>query len=166
MPRLELTFLYLGKGVGCNVRAGEQTRARGPSRLPAVGRYGHSESSADLLMHPGSDFARFSEHALISLKVLPDFDSTMRRFESSRPGSKCTAAPAARSHLPPTYAIVLSVDVGRIDETNPGFTLPGHSPSLYAWWESAFIADQRMGSRESTSFHIRLADGGLPWRTS
>jgi hypothetical protein len=36
-------------------------------------------------MHLGSDFAHFSEYALISLKVLPDFDSTIRRFESSRP---------------------------------------------------------------------------------
>jgi hypothetical protein len=31
------------------------------------------------------NFRYFSERALISLKVLPDFDSTIRRFESSRP---------------------------------------------------------------------------------
>jgi hypothetical protein len=46
---------------------------------------GHSESSANLLIHIGSNSAGYSEYALISLKVLPDFDSTMRRFESSRP---------------------------------------------------------------------------------
>ena len=36
-------------------------------------------------MHLGAKLASFSEYALISLKVPPDFDSTMRRFESSRP---------------------------------------------------------------------------------
>jgi hypothetical protein len=45
----------------------------------------HSESLANLLIHIGSNFTGYSECALISLKVLPDFDSTMRRFESSRP---------------------------------------------------------------------------------
>jgi hypothetical protein len=36
-------------------------------------------------MHIGSDSASYSECALISLKILADFDSTKRRFESSRP---------------------------------------------------------------------------------
>jgi hypothetical protein len=46
---------------------------------------GHSETRPNLLTGIGLNFANFSECALISLKVLPDFDSTMRRFESSRP---------------------------------------------------------------------------------
>ena len=45
----------------------------------------HSESAANLLIPLGPNSALFSEYALISLKVLADFDSTMRRFESSRP---------------------------------------------------------------------------------
>jgi hypothetical protein len=41
MLRLELTFLYSASGGGYNVRGrGEQPRARGPSPLRAVGRYG------------------------------------------------------------------------------------------------------------------------------
>jgi hypothetical protein len=45
----------------------------------------HSESPANLLIHLGLNSARFSEYALISLKVLPDFDSAIRRFDPSRP---------------------------------------------------------------------------------
>ena len=86
MLRPELTLPYLASGGGFNVRGrGEQPRARGPSRLRAVGRYGHSESSANLLIHIGPNCMDYSECVLISLKVLPDFDSTTRRFESSRP---------------------------------------------------------------------------------
>jgi hypothetical protein len=33
----------------------------------------------------GANYPQNSEYALISLEILPDFDSTMRRFESSRP---------------------------------------------------------------------------------
>jgi hypothetical protein len=47
--------------------------------------YGHSESSANLLIHLGLNSTDYSECALILLKVLPDFDSTIRRFEFSRP---------------------------------------------------------------------------------
>jgi hypothetical protein len=50
----------------------------------------HSESTPNLLGHLGSDSILFSERALISLKVQPDFDSTMRRFESSRPSQAVT----------------------------------------------------------------------------
>ena len=82
MLRLESIFLHSSDGGGCNARGREQTRARRPSRLRAVGRYGHSESSAKLLIHLGLDFAHFSEYALISLKVVPDFDSTMRSLNS------------------------------------------------------------------------------------
>jgi hypothetical protein len=46
----------------------------------------HSESAANLLGDLGRYSASFSECALKSLAKLPDFDSTMRRFESSRPG--------------------------------------------------------------------------------
>src|SRR3981081_2931345 len=45
----------------------------------------HSESSANLLSDIDVNFCNFSECALISLKPLPDFDSTIRRFEPSRP---------------------------------------------------------------------------------
>jgi hypothetical protein len=86
MPRLELTFLYLASGGGCNARGRGSANPRPePSRLRAVRRYGHSESPANLLIHVRSYSASYSECALISLKVLPDFDSTIRRFESSRP---------------------------------------------------------------------------------
>ncbi len=47
-----------------------------------------SESVANLLSDIELNFRYFSERALISLKVLPDFDSTIRRFESSRPSQK------------------------------------------------------------------------------
>jgi hypothetical protein len=53
------------------------------SRLRAVGRYGHSESSANLSILLGLNSALFSECVLISLTVQPDFDSTMERLESS-----------------------------------------------------------------------------------
>jgi hypothetical protein len=51
---------------------------------------GHSESPANLLIHIRSYSASYSECVLISLKVLSDFDSTMRRFESSRPSQPLT----------------------------------------------------------------------------
>jgi hypothetical protein len=50
----------------------------------------HSESRANLLIHLDADSAIFSECALILLKLLPDFDSTIRRFESSRPSQPVT----------------------------------------------------------------------------
>jgi hypothetical protein len=53
------------------------------SRNANVLRY--SESAADLLVDNGSNFAIFSECALISKEKLSDFDSVIRRFESSRP---------------------------------------------------------------------------------
>jgi hypothetical protein len=45
----------------------------------------HSESCANLLTDNGSNFAIFSECALILLLNWLDFDSAIRRFESSRP---------------------------------------------------------------------------------
>ena len=51
----------------------------------SIHRWFHSEWKANLLIHLGSDSTGYSECALISLEVLPDFDSTIRRFESSRP---------------------------------------------------------------------------------
>jgi hypothetical protein len=48
-----------------------------------LGAADHSESAANLLIPLGLNSALFSECALISLKVLADFDSTMRRFECS-----------------------------------------------------------------------------------
>src|ERR1700686_508416 len=50
----------------------------------------HSESSANPLIHLGPNSSDYSECGLISLKVLPDFDSTIRRFESSRPSQPVT----------------------------------------------------------------------------
>jgi hypothetical protein len=40
-----------------------------------------------------------SEHALISLKVFADFDSTMRRFESSRPSQAVTQLKIVASEI-------------------------------------------------------------------
>ena len=85
MLRLELTFLHSANGDGCNVRGRGSKPAPVSPRFRPVGSYGHSESSANLLMHIGPNCADYSECVLISLKVLPDFDSTIRRFESSRP---------------------------------------------------------------------------------
>ena len=45
----------------------------------------YSELAANLLIDNGSNFAIFSECALISKEKWSDFDSVMRRFESSRP---------------------------------------------------------------------------------
>src|ERR1039457_1054309 len=45
----------------------------------------HSESTANLLMRNGANFDIFSECALILLANWSDFDSVMRRFDSSRP---------------------------------------------------------------------------------
>jgi hypothetical protein len=53
------------------------------SRNANVLRY--SESAANLLVDNGSNFAIFSECALISKEKLSDFDSVVRRFEFSRP---------------------------------------------------------------------------------
>jgi hypothetical protein len=44
-----------------------------------------SESRANLLVDNGSNFAIFSEYALILKEKWSDFDSAIRRFESSRP---------------------------------------------------------------------------------
>jgi hypothetical protein len=57
-----------------------------------LGAADHSESAANLLIPLGPNSVLFSECALISLKVLADFDSTMRRFESSRPSQPASAA--------------------------------------------------------------------------
>jgi hypothetical protein len=46
---------------------------------------GHSEIAAKLLADLGANFHVFSEQALILQGNLSDFDSAMRRFESSRP---------------------------------------------------------------------------------
>jgi hypothetical protein len=53
------------------------------NRIALANLRGHvySECPANLLIHLGSNSLEYSESALISLKVLPDFDSTMRRFE-------------------------------------------------------------------------------------
>ena len=48
----------------------------------------HSESTANLLTDNGSNFAIFSECALISKEKWSDFDSAKRRFESSRPSQR------------------------------------------------------------------------------
>jgi hypothetical protein len=45
----------------------------------------HSESAANLLTDNGSNFANFSEYALILQANWSDFDSAIRRFDSSRP---------------------------------------------------------------------------------
>jgi len=45
----------------------------------------YSESAANLLVDNGSNFAIFSECALISKEKLSDFDSAIPRFESWRP---------------------------------------------------------------------------------
>ena len=45
----------------------------------------HSESTANLLMRNGANFDIFSECALILLANWSDFDSAIRRFDSSRP---------------------------------------------------------------------------------
>jgi hypothetical protein len=48
----------------------------------------------------GLNFADFSECALISLKAQPDFDSTMRRFESSRPELAVPLAKFSACYMP------------------------------------------------------------------
>jgi hypothetical protein len=45
----------------------------------------NSESRYNLLNHKGLDFTKISERPLIYNEKLADFDSPMRRFESSRP---------------------------------------------------------------------------------
>ena len=46
----------------------------------------HSDGASNVLIHLGANFAVWSEFPLKSLRNRADFDSTMRRFESSRPG--------------------------------------------------------------------------------
>jgi hypothetical protein len=50
----------------------------------------HSEMPPNLLILLGTDFAAYSEYALILFMVPADFDSPMRRFESSRPSQPVT----------------------------------------------------------------------------
>jgi hypothetical protein len=45
----------------------------------------HSEIPANLLKYMGTKSVLYSECALILFRVPADFDSTIRRFESSRP---------------------------------------------------------------------------------
>jgi hypothetical protein len=59
-----------------------------------------SESAANLLRDMEVNFGNFSEYALISFKVLPDFDSTMRRFESSRPSQPVRRLETSPSAMP------------------------------------------------------------------
>jgi hypothetical protein len=67
-------------------RVGNRTREHARNwRGPLSCRSFHSESAPNLLMYLGAKIASFSECALISLKVLPDFDSAIRRFDPSRP---------------------------------------------------------------------------------
>jgi hypothetical protein len=51
----------------------------------------NSESRSNPLMHIGLDFAEISERPLIYNEKLVDFDSPMRRFESSRPSQAVPA---------------------------------------------------------------------------
>jgi hypothetical protein len=51
-----------------------------PAAVPA-----HSETAANLLIYMNPNLVHYSEWPLILLRVPPDFDSPMRRFESSRP---------------------------------------------------------------------------------
>ena len=77
----------------------------------------HSESSAKLLIHLGLHFASFSEYTLISLRVLPDFDSTIRRFESSRPSQavrRLETLPSVTSEMPANGGLL------RIGYRSPG----------------------------------------------
>jgi hypothetical protein len=48
----------------------------------------HSEWAAKLLVDNGSKFAIFSEYALILQENWSDFDSAIRRFDSSRPSQR------------------------------------------------------------------------------
>ncbi|MBR1329058.1 hypothetical protein [Bradyrhizobium ottawaense] len=44
-----------------------------------------SEQLADLLFSLETNISRYSEQPLILLRLLPDFDSAIRRFDPSRP---------------------------------------------------------------------------------
>ena len=76
MLRLELIFLYFTSGDGCFRRRREGGKARNSQRNKVLQqRRNHSELSANLLIYIELNSTDFSECALISLKVLPDFDS-------------------------------------------------------------------------------------------
>ena len=51
----------------------------------------YSETPSNVLMRLGADSLQYSEYALKSLSVRADFDSPMRRFESSRPSQAVRA---------------------------------------------------------------------------
>jgi hypothetical protein len=81
MPRLELTFLYLASGGGCNARGRGSANPRPePSRLRAVRRYGHSESPAN---QPPYSHLHFERNRLILLGAKP-VDFTAKLFKSHR----------------------------------------------------------------------------------
>jgi hypothetical protein len=60
------------------------TSPKGPADLLAP----RSEDQTNPLIEFVSDFTRFSERALTSQEDVPDFDSAIRRFESSRPSQR------------------------------------------------------------------------------
>jgi hypothetical protein len=64
--------------------------ARAPAFTCDDGKALHSEIGAKLLTHLGANSRNFSECTLILQRNLSDFDSAMRRFESSRPSQYLT----------------------------------------------------------------------------
>jgi hypothetical protein len=69
-------------GIGSDERK-HVDKCDGPEVTPSKRSY--SDSAANLLIQKAANSAYFSECPLIVLKILPDFDSTKWRFESSRP---------------------------------------------------------------------------------
>jgi hypothetical protein len=149
----------------------------------------HSESSAKLLIHLGLHFASFSEYTLISLRVLPDFDSTIRRFESSRPSQ-----PVRRSENPPLTVVEMPASGGlfRIGYRSPG-SKSGHfrgenaeslrlhaeifpfsgdggwrmGSILTAWWETQSLTvtgDAVIDGRKGVAVYPQIHSGGTQWR--
>src|SRR5712691_6453081 len=53
--------------------------------MGSFSRVVYSDCASNLLMYLGAESAVASENPLKSLRIRADFDSTMRRFESSRP---------------------------------------------------------------------------------
>jgi hypothetical protein len=69
----------------------------------------HSESTANLLMRNGANFDIFSECALILLANWSDFDSAIRRFDSSRPSQPVRSpeiSPTMSPRSPPLAAFL------------------------------------------------------------
>jgi hypothetical protein len=81
--------IFAGVGRGpCplgNISTGAASNQRGEWLNGLRRRLPHSESTANLLVDKRSNFAIFSECALISKGKYSDFDSAIPRFESWRP---------------------------------------------------------------------------------